>query len=195
MAQDFALPRRSLAVALAGLTAACSTRPPLPPAQLPFDPAAGFADPGNQAIINTASYFASPGQMAGQPWVAAHIISQAEFLVIELNVNQRWIEMSPLAKMALEQARPEWRAAIGIEQAALPQPVINAMTAVRMDYGGQNPTAAPTRLQPPLFTPGGDASLAKLSNLPLLPRSAQAAQMVFYEFLRIQRQGQDDSWP
>lgn len=186
--------RRAALLGLAGL-AACSTRPPLPYTQLPYDPARGFADPTNQAITYTASAFASPAGMAGQPWLAAQAISEAEYLVIELQVGQRWIEMSPLAKMAFEQARPEWRAALGIDQNALPQAVIDAMTAIRYDYGAQNPAAAATRLQPPLFTPGGEATLAKLSALPPLPRTAQAAQMTFFELLRIQRQGQDDSWP
>ena len=180
--------RRAALLAGFGALAGCATTP-VPMAALPFDPAMGFADPARQAIIHTAYAFATPASLADRPWEAAQAISEAEFLAVELNFGARWIEMSPLAKYAFIQARPEWRGAMGIAPAAEPQAVINAMTAVRYAYGAQDAAAAAAALQPPLITPGGSAAVARLSALPPLPQTACAAQMAQQEMWRIQRQG------
>ncbi len=181
------LRRRVVLSGLPALLAGCATTP-VPRAELPFDPELGFADPARQAIIHTAYAFAVPASLAGRPWEAAEAISQAEFLAVELTYGPRWIEMT-LAPGAFAQARPEWRAALGIDQAATPQAVIDALTAVRNAYGAPNPAAAATALRPPLFTPGGEATLGILSNLPPLPRTAWAAILAQREMWRIQRPG------
>lgn len=180
--------RRVALLAGCGALAGCATTP-VPIAALPFDPSMGFADPARQAIIHTAYVFAVPASLADRPWEAAEAIQQAEFLAVELNFGARWIEMSPLAKQAFVQARPEWRGALGIAPAAEPQAVINAMTAVRYAYGAQDPAAAAAALQPPLLTPGGAAAVARLSALPSLPQTAWAATMAQREMWRIQLQG------
>ena len=162
---------------------------PVPFARMPPDPQLGFADPARQAIIHAAYAFPATGSMAGRPWEAAQAIQEAEFLAVELNYGQRWIEMSPLPKMAFVQARPEWRAALGIDPAAEPQAVIDALTAVRYAFGGQDRVAAAAALRPPVFTPGGEATLARLATLPPLPATAWAATMALQEMWRIQRQG------
>ncbi len=177
--------RRAGLLAGFAVLAGCATTP-TPVATLPFDPALGFADPARQAIIHTAYAFETPGSLSGRPWEAAQAIQEAEFLAVELNFGPRWIEMSPLAKLAFRQARPEWRAAVGIDQAAEPQAVIDAMTAVRYAYGAQDTAAAVAALQPPLVAAGG---IARLSDLPPLPQTAWAATMAQREMWRIQRQG------
>jgi hypothetical protein len=189
------LPRRGLALATGGLLAACAGRPPPPTAALPVDPALGLVDPARQAILHAAHAFASPTPMAGRPWEAAQAISEVEFLAIELNQAPRWIEMSPLAKMAFDRARPEWRGALGIAPDAPPQAVIDAMTRVRMGFGAQDAQAAAAALAPPLVTPGGPAGIARLNALPPLPMTARAASMAQEEMWRMQRQGQRDRWP
>jgi hypothetical protein len=67
--------------------------------------------------------------------------------------------------------------------------VIDAFTALRYAYGAQDSAAAAAALDPPLFTPGGAAAIALLSELPPLPRTAWAASMAQNEMWRIQRQG------
>lgn len=181
------LRRRAVLLGLPAALAGCSTTP-VPTATLPFDPELGWADPARQAIIHTAYVFAAPASLAGRPWEAAEAISQAEFLAVELTYGPRWIEMT-LAPGAFVQARPEWRAALGIDQAAAPQAVIDAFTAVRYAYGAQNPAAAAAALRSPLFTPGGEVTLGVLSNLPPLPRTAWAAILAQREMWRIQRPG------
>lgn len=188
--------RRSFALAALGLLAACNMPPP-PVATLP-DATGGRAilDPTRQAIFHTASAFASRTPMAGRPAEAAQAISEAEFLAVELRHNSRWTEMQPLATVAFEQARPEWRAALGIAADAPPQAVIDAMTRVRLAYAGQDTAAAAAALAPPLVTPGGRAALDRLAALPPLPRTARAASMAEQELWRIQRQGnRDRRWP
>jgi len=187
------LRRRTALFALPALLAGCSTRP-VPVARMPYDPSMGFADPARQAIIHTAYAFAAPGTLAGRPWEAAEAVSQAEFLSVELTYGPRWTSMT-FSPGAFIQARPEWRAALGIDQAADPQVVIDALTAVRYAYGAQNPAATAAALQPPLFTPGGEAALRVLSALPPLPRTAWAAALAQQEMWAIQRQDSfGDDW-
>lgn len=187
-------PRRATLLGGIGVLAGCAAAP-RPMASLPYDPAIGLADPARQAIIHAAQAFAAPGSMAGRPWEAAQAIQEAEFLAVELTVGQRWIEMSPLVQLAFEQARPEWRGVLGIDQAARPQAVIDALTALRLAYGAQDEAAAAAALRPPLFTPGGAAAIARLSALPPLPRTAWAAGLAQREMWRIQRQGnRGDNW-
>jgi hypothetical protein len=180
--------RRAALLAGLGVLAGCATTP-VPMARMPDDPSIGLADPARQAIIHAAYAFAAPGSMQGRPWEAAQAIQEAEFLAVELNFGARWIEMSPLAKFAFQQARPEWRASLGIDQHAAAQAVIDVLTTVRYAYGAQDAAAAAAALHPPLFTPGGAAAIAGLSALPPLPRTAWAARMALAEMWRIQRQG------
>ena len=189
------LPRRRAGALALGLLAGCANRPPPPIAFLPANPDNPLADPARQAILHTAYVFGDPRSLAGRPAEAAQAISEAEFLAIELNFGARWIEMQPLAQMAFVQARPEWRGALGIDESAPAQAVIDAMTRVRMGIGAQDTAAAAAALMPPLVTPGGAMSLTRLDALPPLPRTAWAAAMAQQEMWRIQRQGNRDRWP
>ncbi|MBR0647809.1 hypothetical protein, partial [Plastoroseomonas hellenica] len=114
--------------ALLVVSIAACTAPP-PEATLPET--IGFGDPGRGAIANTAYAFATPATLAQHPAEAALAIAQAEYLAVDLIANQRWREFSPIVPMAFQQARPEWRAAIGIAPDAPPQPVIDALFAAR----------------------------------------------------------------
>lgn len=189
------LSRRAAGLSAIGLLAGCTNRPPPPVAVLPGDPNNPLVDPARQAILHTAYAFADPQRLAGRPAEAAQAISEAEFLAIDLSTNQRWTEMLPLVQIAFLQARPEWRGALGIDAAAEPQVVINAMTRVRLGLGAQDEAAAVTALQPPLVAPGGRASFARLEALPALPQTAWAAVRAQNELWRIQRQGNRDRWP
>ncbi|MBR0672060.1 hypothetical protein [Neoroseomonas soli] len=186
--------RRGACLAALGLLAACTNRPPPPVVSLPMAPGFVLTDPVRQSILHTGYAFATRGSMNGRPWEAAQAISEVEFLAVELDANQRWIEMSGLAKMALVQARPEWRGALGIAADAQPQAVIDAMTRVRLAYGAQDSAAAAVALQPPLFTPGGASGLARLNELPPLPRTARAAMLAQQELMRMDSRNRRDDW-
>lgn len=189
MTLDPVLRRRAALLAGLGLLAACAGPPP-PAAVLPdAAPGAITLDPARQAILRTSSVLGSPRSLAGRPWEAAHIISELEFLAVELRWNTRWAEFSPLVSLAFEQARPEWRGAVGIDGAAAPQDVIDAMTLVRGAYAGRNAAAAADALRPPLVTPGGQEGVARLAALPPLPQAARAARMAEAELWRMNRRG------
>ncbi len=188
------LSRRAAGLLPLAALAACN-RPPPPFVALPADPNNPFADLARQGILHTAHAFADPQRLAGRPAEAAQAISEAEFLAIDLSTNQRWTEMQPLVQVAFLQARPEWRGALGIDAAAEPQAVIDAMTRVRMGIGASDEAAAAAALAPPLVTPGGAPSFARLSALPALPQTAWAAVRAQNELWRIQRQGSRDRWP
>ncbi|MBB5689827.1 hypothetical protein GXW77_02980 [Roseomonas alkaliterrae] len=190
MTLDPCLRRRAALLAVLGLATACSSQPPPPTAVLPeVQGSLVTLDPARQAILRTSSFLGSPRSLAGRPWEAAQIISELEFLAVDLRWNTRWAEFSPLVSQAFEQARPEWRGALGINGAAAPQDVIDAMTMVRSAYGSRNAAAAADALRPPLVTPGGQESLARLAALPPLPLSAQAARMAEMELWRMNRRG------
>lgn len=189
--------RRGVALAALGLLAACGPQQPVPVARLPeASGGAALLDPTRQAIFHASSVLGSSAPLAGRPAEAAQLVSELEFLAVELRTNSRWTEMSPLVVLRFEQARPEWRAALGIAATAEPQAVIDAMTRVRLALGGRDQAAAAAALVPPLVTPGGAASLARLGALPALPASAQAARMAELDLWRIQRgNNRDRRWP
>jgi hypothetical protein len=189
------LGRRAAGVTVLALLAGCGPLPPVPTAELPgASGGAVLLDPARQAILHSAHAFASARPMAGRPWEAAQAISEVEFLAVELRYNSRWQAMSALVPIAFEQARPEWRAAVGIDPAATAQAVIDAMTRLRQAYGAQDTAGAAAALQPPLVTPGGADALARLSALPRLPRTGQAASMAEGELWRLQRQDGRMMW-
>ena len=183
--------RRAALLAGIGALAGCNMPPP-PEARLP-GPAGGIVtlDPTRQAILHSAHALAASAPMHGRPWEAAQALSELEYLAVELRWNQRWTQMSPMAALAFEQARPEWRGALGIAADAQPQAVIDALTRVRLAYALQDASAAASALAPPLVTPGGAAAIARLGALPRLPLSARAARLAEQELWRIQREGND----
>ena len=185
---DASWTRRAAALSLFGTLAACAGGAPVPVTALPQDPSLGFADPTRQAIIHASYVFPSPASLRGNPAEAAQAISEAEHLAVELRHGPRWIGMSPLVSMAFERARPEWRGVLGIPPEAPPQAVIDAMTTVRAALASGNRQAAAAAMRPPLLLPGGEAALARLSDLPPLPQTAWAARLALQEMWRMQRQ-------
>ena len=178
MTKALVSPRRAVGFAVLGLLGACASLPPVPEARLPEASGGGqLLDPARQAILHASSAFGSAAPMAGRPWEAAQAISEAEFLAVELRHNSRWTEMPAIVSVSFEQARPEWRAALGIDPAASAQSVIDAMTRVRLAFGAQDPVAAGAALGQAPFGLGGPQTLDRLSALPALPRTAQATSL------------------
>lgn len=187
-----ALPgRRPVALALLGGLAGCALPPRQQPVDLPTDPLLGLitTDPGRSAIFHSSYVFADPSRLAGQPAEAARSIAEVEFLAVNLDADLRWIEMSPAPKLALQQARPEWRAAVGIPADADVQALIYALLTARSGLGARNLAAAEGALAAPNFVPGGAANLQRLANLPPLPRTAQATSMVLQGLRSMDQRG------
>lgn len=179
-----------MAALLALTLGACGTVPPY--VALPPDVGLGLADPTRNAILNTAYAFATPGRLAREPADAALAVAQAEYLAVELSYGQRWREFSPIVPMAFEHARAEWRSAVGIAPDAQPQPVIDALFTARYALQRGEAARAAAALPAPLFQGGGEATLARLSALPALPATANAARGAESELWRQQRGGSGD---
>lgn len=179
------------AVILVLALGACGTPPP--PASLPADAAWNFADPTRTAIFNTAYVFATPARLAQDPADAGLAIAQAEHVAVALRHDQRFIDFAPTPQLLFEIARPEWRAALGIADAAPPQAVIDALFSARRALLANDPAAAAAALRTPIFAEGGDAALTRLANLPPLPRTAAAAAAAASELQR-PRGGDRRSW-
>jgi hypothetical protein len=174
--------RITAAAALALSLAGCGTMPPS--ASLSEQPLESFGEPTRTAIINTSYAFSSPANLAQQPADAALAVAQAEHLAVELAYGARWRQFSPLVPVSFETARPEWRAAIGIAPDAPPQQVINAMFQARRALLQNNLVDAQTALSGPIFTQGGQATLARLAALPTLPRTNYATSAAERELSR-----------
>ncbi|MBY0336906.1 MAG: hypothetical protein K2X11_09845, partial [Acetobacteraceae bacterium] len=156
--------RRILLLALPGAVAACAAQP-LPPAEpgvrLPRDAVEGAGDPTRAAILQASFGFGQTPPFAGNPADAARGIAHAEFLRNALISDPRYQRPDSLAAVRFAQARPEWRAALGIPAEAPAQPVIDALYA----FGRQPSSPLPAGL----FAP--DAA-QRLAALPPLPQTA-----------------------
>ncbi|MGG5888020.1 hypothetical protein ACLF3G_12850 [Falsiroseomonas sp. HC035] len=170
------LPRRATLTLL--LAAGCAPLAPTAPAETVNLPAAGLplgaGDPTRGAILASSYAFGRPATLQGNPAAAAEALAQLEYLTAELGTGGAWRDMDPLVSVELRQARDEARAALGFRQAATAQVAVNALygTAVALR---RNDGAAAGAALVPLAPPGGsEAALARLANLPPLPRAASA---------------------
>ena len=173
MSSRASLGRRGIFFGFIGL-AGCDITPP-ETARLPNFGGFVSIDPVRYSIEQSAYLLTERRYLTGLPWEAAKLIAALEFVTVELRNGPRWTEFSPLAVLGFAKARPEWRAALGIAADAPPQAVIDAMTAVRNAYADRSLAGTVVALRPPLFTPGGQDTLARLADLPALPETTRAA--------------------
>ena len=166
----------SLALALGlGLAACTAYQEPAPSVTLPRDAVQGATDPLRASLALTSSVFARPQRLAGQPALAARAIASMEYLTVDLPENARTRGNVGAIVPQLTQARVEWREVLGIAPDAPPQQVINQLFAAarQLDLGDQQ--AALQALSSPVFSKGGAATLAVLSDLPPLRLTNVAA--------------------
>lgn len=177
-------------VLIAALAAACAPyREPAPTVSLPRDAVQGAGDPLRSALAMASSAFATPRRLAGQPGVAAHAIASMEFLTVDLPQNPRVRGSVGAVVPQLMQARVEWRSALGIAPDAPPQVVIDQLFAAERALEAGQQAAAVTALSNPIFTQGGAATLAVLSDLPMLRRTNAAAVLVSQQLQSIDGAG------
>jgi hypothetical protein len=169
---------RRLAVLL-GL-AACAAPPPLPQAVLPGT--GSGRDPAREAVMRAAFAFAVPGRLAGDPMAAAVAAMDVEYLAAEL--AQPWRQATlGLAPGAMQAARTELRAALGVRPGASPQAVIDGLAAVRTAIAANDPGAVEARLVDPVFAGGVRGTAVRLASLPALPRVRDATALAQYEMM------------
>ncbi|WP_149541323.1 hypothetical protein [Siccirubricoccus phaeus] len=159
-------------------------QPPLGYASLPSDAVVGAGDPTRAAIISTASAFADPSRLAGQPAVAARAVANYEYLTTELPYGARWREFSPLVGPELVRGQQEMRPAVGIAPNAPVQPVVDSLYAASRALQAGDRAAAERILSNPIFPAGGEATLQRLAALPPLPQANAAAALAAQELRR-----------
>lgn len=164
--------RRVFLMGLLGLGACAETV--VETASLPEFRGSLTLDPVRQSIDQGADMLSHPRRMDGQPGEVARLVQALEFLAVELHVGARWNSTLPMASLQVPAARPEWRQAFGIAADARAQDVIDSMAGLRGAFAAQNLAAAAAALRAPLFTPGGQESLARFGALPALPRTTRA---------------------
>ncbi|WP_439598171.1 hypothetical protein [Falsiroseomonas sp.] len=166
------------ALALLLLAGGCTPMPPPESVALPASAqTAGAGDPTRGAILASSYAFATPARLQGQPEAAARALAQLEYLTVELGQGGAWRDMHPLVGLELRQARAEARQALGFRADAAPQVAVDALYGTAAALGQGNRAAALATLAP-LAPPGAaEQALARLSELPPLPRAASATAL------------------
>lgn len=131
-------------------------------------------DPVRYSIEQGAAMLSDPRVLVARPWEVARLVQWLEFLAVELPAGPGWNVRLPMGSIAVPAARAEWRAAFGIAPNARAQEVIDSLSTLRNAYAARSIAGAADALRPPLFTPGGQGSLARLAELPSLPRTTRA---------------------
>jgi hypothetical protein len=160
---------RLLRVAGLALTVgACGALPIKPPPDTASIPV--WATPTWQgdyeAILHAQWAWADPSRTHGLPAQGALAVAEIDYLAGELSTNLRYLNLSPLAKMRMLQARADVRAVLGVKPDAPSQAVVDAMLATQAALEAGDRRRALTYLSAPIFTRGSQETLALLGALP-----------------------------
>ncbi len=175
------IPRAALAPLLLLLISGCA-----------WDPTAnylfGIGDPVRGAALYAPRNLGDTSRWAGHPAEAAVAAEQLEFLASELRTNPRYApEVNPAVLQQLDAARAEMRGFLGIAPQAEPALVIEALRRAAVALRAGSRAQAEAALSSPAFTAGPLVTLARLSAMPRLPRTAEAAGAVAAEIARLDR--------
>ena len=158
--------------------AACAPGAELTPVVIPTEQVAlpansveGAGDPTRAAVSRVAEAFANPGVLIQRPGAAARAIGDMEYLAAWLPRDPRYSERGNLLAGRLQQAKAEWRAALGLPLTQPAQPIITAM------YNAWTATQQGNRQAAAAALPGGEAMFTRLGSLPPLPRTYEAATL------------------
>ena len=156
-----------LAATLGGL-AACSAIDPLPStAVMPPGALNTNGDIDTRALDVAAYSFAYA--IRNKPADAAEAIAALDYMGGKLNTSPRWIDMDPLTRTQMLQARETLRSYVGISQAAPSQAVVDTMLALAQAYRAGNATAVQQLLANPIFIVPPAVVQARLNDIPLMP--------------------------
>lgn len=185
-------PRRCRALAfavslLALVAAGCAEmrRPVAPPA--PADLVGGAPDPARAAIAAAAAAFADRGAgLVDRPAAAAQAAAQLEFSTEAFATDPRWAAMPESVRREMLLARTELRDAIGIAETAPTRRAVGALLGAARALRADDRGRAAAALAPPLFRPGGAASVARLADPGPLPQVANATALAQAAAVRLE---------
>jgi hypothetical protein len=119
-------------------------------------------------------------------WLGGIGAAQLEFLTEQFATNPRYApEVNPSVLQQLQAARAEMRDYLGIPPGAATQTVITSLLRAADALDAGSVVQAEAALAGPDFTAGPEATLARLSAMPRLPRVANAAGAAAGEITRL----------
>jgi hypothetical protein len=161
---------RIAAVLLSLLMASCAgIRPPVDTAQIPPGALGTNEDNDTRAINLSAYVFADTSPTRVNPVDVARAAASVDYLAGQIASSPRYDGVPPLTQQEFVQARQELRTVLGVPQTAPSQRVVDGLLVAANGMLAQNRAEAVSWLAPDVFTLGGDATLARLANLPPLP--------------------------
>jgi len=135
--------------------------------------------------VNEASYaFGSRSVLRGDPVAALRAVICVEYLAAQGH-SPRWVAVSPLTVMQLDDGRDELRQTLGIAPNAPPPLVIDRLLRLTQNLHTGNMTAARALIRPPLFSLPSDQVFALLTNLPRLPATHAATQWAMLQSMQL----------
>jgi hypothetical protein len=167
------LSRIVMMVLCASLAACAAATPPPDTAQLPFA-AFGTMDNDVGAANVASSAFASPARTANDPVDGARACAAIDYLAGQL-YSPRWLDLSPLTKQEMLQARVDVRAMLGVPAGVPSQMVVGALLQFAAAWQAGNQQGALQYLSPPAFLHGPQQTLQILANLPYIPTANRAS--------------------
>jgi hypothetical protein len=178
------VPRFARLLALLPILGCGTAAPPLHTVELPIDAVVGAGDPARAAIIGSAYAFGAPASLARRPDAAARAVAEVEYLAVEIPAGPRWVEFAPHVGQELVGARAELRRTLGIAPQAPPQAVVDALYGAARALRAGDAEAA-ERLLARLGLGEGRTTLARLADLPPLPRTRIATSLANLEMNRV----------
>jgi hypothetical protein len=168
--------RRTLLAAVMFACVGCEPLPPPEPHELvrPATPGAFVPDPTDRAILGVYETFALGRGLHGEPARVARSVAYLEFLAADFR-TMRWASAPGISAPALQVAKSDLRAALGLQSDASAQAVIDAMqaTADALDAGDR--AGAERALTGPVFVAPAGTVLGRLSDMPRLAGVASGA--------------------
>jgi hypothetical protein len=166
------------------LPVGCAAIPSGPPAPSIAVGELGSNQDSDTAAITQASYtFADAGRLNNNPVGVARAAASVEYLAGALHSNPRFVDVSPLIGLQMQQARSELRSTLGIAPGANPQLVVNGLLGAADAIAANNAQAATVALNPAIFTLGPQRTIDLLDRLPFQPEANVATSRLNSDFL------------
>lgn len=168
-----------LIAVLAAFLGGCALETPPPSTgYLPADAFAGrvIGDQDTAFIAtNEAAYaFGHPGAMQGRASEMALAVASLDAIAGQFTTDGRWLDMNPLAKIDMLDARRAVRRVLGIAPGTASQTVIDSMITISQALRHRDRKAALAAARGPEFTYPPERTLEILGHFPPVPVANQA---------------------
>jgi hypothetical protein len=157
-------------VLLCLLASSCTAIPPRQqPAELPPGVYGIYQDNDVGAINQSSWALAAPSRTLNNPVDATKAVLAVDYLADELPVSPRWLQISPITKQHMLEARSDTRRVVGIAQNAPSQLVADALLQTIAGLQTGDRSTVMNALAPPVFALPPEQTLQVLTNLPYIP--------------------------